>query len=689
MKWSENMKSIRLKLTLMFACCIFAISMLIVGIWAVENIQYIKLNGSVNFTIDNDDLYVKNISIRENMEDEPHTVDYFLPGFINNEFNMALGEVDATGQIGLYFDIINRTEDRYVASSEITEELASKGVKVEVSGEIAPGEIDKDITGETDGTIALTISTSNNTTIDLSEITVMLGVSFSITLGDYDYGQLTLSTTEASQGQEVDLSYMLEVYNDYVCDIDRLYYVTEKDGVEHEIDGSKNEYSFTMPNDNVTIGIEQVQKETFDIYEYENKNQYVNYLDETMVLPNEVVIPRTYSKIEEGQEYIETLEVDLTQEVTEEMQNKVMALENFTFFLNDGTTIEFANIEEWQNYMSDNNISEEDYPILKFQTISTGEGARNISLTLPDGDDAESIIVRIVVLMAGPLIFPEIVDLIELDGTEFLNTNLASYVNNGGDTSQLSTIRFNDYGNLICYSGEDYKIDSVKLSPMFTGSLDYLLGSTTDIGALFETYGENVEKVVIPSSITDLGNAAFGNLTNATFNFEDINTLKNIGAGAFANCTKLESIIVPEGQTILGNLYDSGMFSGCTSLKEVILPESLVSIETNCFENCTSLTSITIPKNVTNIDGGDDSAFSGCTNLTTVTIECGFIFENATNSGGSTNHGYDANLFVHATMVRVLASLIDEQDLTSTYLNNTANFTRVKDGDYYIYTKVV
>ena len=686
MKWSENMKSIRLKLTLMFACCIFAISMLIVGIWAVENIQYIKLNGSVNFTIDNDDLYVKNISIRENMEDEPHTVDYFLPGFINNEFNMALGEVDATGQIGLYFDIINRTEDRYVASSEITEELASKGVKVEVSGEIAPGEIDKDITGETDGTIALTISTSNNTTIDLSEITVMLGVSFSITLGDYDYGQLTLSTTEASQGQEVDLSYMLEVYNDYVCDIDRLYYVTEKDGVEHEIDGSKNEYSFTMPNDNVTIGVEQVQKETFDIYEYENKNQYVNYLDENMVLPNEVVIPRTYSKIEEGQEYIETLEVE-TQEVTEEMQNKLMALENFTFFLNDGTTIEFANFEEWQNYMSDNNISEEDYPILKFQTISTGEGARNISLTLPDGDDAESIIVRIVVLMAGPLIFPEIVDLIELDGTEFLNTNLASYENNGGDTSQLSTIRFNDYGNLICYSGEDYKIDSVKLLPMLSGTLDHLLSS--DTGPSLETYGENVEKVVVPSSITDLGNVAFSNLTNATFEFEDINTLKNIGAGAFANCTKLESIKVPEGQTILGSLYDSGMFSGCTSLKEVILPESLVSIETNCFENCTSLTSITIPKNVTNIDGGDDSAFSGCTNLTTVTIECGFIFENATNSGGSTNHGYDANLFVHATTVRVLASLIDEQDLTSTYLNNTANFTRVKDGDYYIYTKVV
>ena len=373
----------------------------------------------------------------------------------------------------------------------------------------------------------------------------------------------------------------------------------------------------------------------------------------------------------------------MTQEVTEEMQNKVMALENFTFFLNDGTTIEFANIEEWQNYMSDNNISEEDYPILKFQTISNGEGARNISLTLPDGDDAESIIVRIVVLMAGPLIFPEIVDLIELDGTEFLNTNLASYVNNGGDTSQLSTIRFNDYGNLICYSGEDYKIDSVKLFPTFTGTVDDLLTMEEP------TISGNVEKVVIPSSITDLGNGAFSNFTNATFEFEDINTLKNIGAGAFANCTKLESIKVPEGQTILGGIFSIGMFSGCTNLKEVILPESLVSIGVNCFENCTSLTSITIPKNVTNIDGGDDSAFSGCTNLTTVTIESGFIFENATNSGGSTNHGYDANLFRYATTVRVLASLIDEQGLTSTYLNNTANFTRVKDGDYYIYTKVV
>jgi len=82
---------------------------------------------------------------------------------------------------------------------------------------------------------------------------------------------------------------------------------------------------------------------------------------------------------------------------------------------------------------------------------------------------------------------------------------------------------------------------------------------------------------------------------------------------AFAFCTALQGIIIPEGIT-KSNLF---AFRNCTSLSNVSLPSTYTEINQCDFYTCTSLTSITIPASVTLISY---SAFEGCSNLENITF---------------------------------------------------------------------
>ncbi len=92
----------------------------------------------------------------------------------------------------------------------------------------------------------------------------------------------------------------------------------------------------------------------------------------------------------------------------------------------------------------------------------------------------------------------------------------------------------------------------------------------------------------------------------------------SIGECSFYNCTRLESVTIPDSVTSIG----SCAFEKCISLTSVTIPAGVTSIETCTFDDCTSLTSITIPNSVTSIGG---SAFSDCTSLTSVKIPDGVI----------------------------------------------------------------
>ena len=116
----------------------------------------------------------------------------------------------------------------------------------------------------------------------------------------------------------------------------------------------------------------------------------------------------------------------------------------------------------------------------------------------------------------------------------------------------------------------------------------------------------------IQSTVANIGDWAFANCTGMT----DVtipNSVTNIGEGAFCSCTGLTGVTVPTSVTSIG----IWAFSECTGLTSVTIPSSITSIEEGTFLRCTGLTSVTIPTSVTSIG---QEAFSSCTSLTGVVI---------------------------------------------------------------------
>lgn len=89
------------------------------------------------------------------------------------------------------------------------------------------------------------------------------------------------------------------------------------------------------------------------------------------------------------------------------------------------------------------------------------------------------------------------------------------------------------------------------------------------------------------------------------------NTVKQIGAGAFYNNTKITSVTIPASVSGIG----MRAFAGCTALKSVALPSNLTLIDKEAFSTCKAITSIEIPASVSVIG---ESAFISCEKLKTV-----------------------------------------------------------------------
>ncbi len=93
---------------------------------------------------------------------------------------------------------------------------------------------------------------------------------------------------------------------------------------------------------------------------------------------------------------------------------------------------------------------------------------------------------------------------------------------------------------------------------------------------------------------------------------------------AFQNCTKLTSIVIPDGVTSIGEKA----FYGCTNLTKVTIPGSVTSIESSAFYGCSRLTDIAIPDSVTIIG---KSAFANCDSLQYDEYDNGLYLGNSMN----------------------------------------------------------
>ncbi len=97
----------------------------------------------------------------------------------------------------------------------------------------------------------------------------------------------------------------------------------------------------------------------------------------------------------------------------------------------------------------------------------------------------------------------------------------------------------------------------------------------------------SLTSVVIPDSVTSIGNEAFSlcsRLTSVVIG----NNVKSIGDEAFSGCARLTSIVIPDGVTSIG----VEAFSFCQSLTSIVIPDTITSIGVGAFEGCPKLVEV-------------------------------------------------------------------------------------------------
>ena len=126
-----------------------------------------------------------------------------------------------------------------------------------------------------------------------------------------------------------------------------------------------------------------------------------------------------------------------------------------------------------------------------------------------------------------------------------------------------------------------------------------------------ETYRTALKRVVLPSTVTKIGNKAFYQCVNLT-DFELPKGLTSLGSEAFYNCRSLKSVDIPEGITTIPEYA----FSGNTALGSVTFSPKLEEIGTYAFGDC-GIEKINLPPRLKSIS---DYAFRGCNKLTELHI---------------------------------------------------------------------
>ena len=106
-------------------------------------------------------------------------------------------------------------------------------------------------------------------------------------------------------------------------------------------------------------------------------------------------------------------------------------------------------------------------------------------------------------------------------------------------------------------------------------------------------YGcSNVECIVIGEDVVGIGERAFYQCVNLdSIEYIGLPPIGAVGAYAFAGCSKLQTISIPQGVKTIGDYA----FAGCSKLKTIIIPNSVESMGRALMFGCSSLEELHIP----------------------------------------------------------------------------------------------
>ncbi len=130
-----------------------------------------------------------------------------------------------------------------------------------------------------------------------------------------------------------------------------------------------------------------------------------------------------------------------------------------------------------------------------------------------------------------------------------------------------------------------------------------LMSAGDNLGLMDEATGS----IIIPQSVTKIGEGAFSNLEGLR-TIVIPGTVKEIARNAFSNNKDIEKVEINNG---LERICDRAFYN-CANLQAITLPDSIIDIGSECFRYCYKLDNVKLPENLTTIK---TLTFYGCSNL--------------------------------------------------------------------------
>ncbi len=146
----------------------------------------------------------------------------------------------------------------------------------------------------------------------------------------------------------------------------------------------------------------------------------------------------------------------------------------------------------------------------------------------------------------------------------------------------------------------------------------------TSLGSYAFASCTKVTKVTLPEGLLVVGRAAFyGCSALETLVLPD--SVESLGYQAFYNCSKLSSLHLPASWNACpsyngsssGYNYQGNLFVGCKALTEVVLPDGMTTIPSYAFYNAKYIKTIQLPETLVDLGA---SAFAGCNALENITL---------------------------------------------------------------------
>ena len=167
------MKSLRIKLFSAISMFVVALALLIVGVWAVGETQHINLRGNVDFTISDNNLYIKDIRFRDaGSSEQGTTIDNFIPGFVKSSFELNLGSFDVDSDFDLIIDVVNTTTTIYEVNTSFDISNGLVAVSGRIEGDGVP--LTEVSTADISGQIILNVTITSAGIVDLDQVDIPL-----------------------------------------------------------------------------------------------------------------------------------------------------------------------------------------------------------------------------------------------------------------------------------------------------------------------------------------------------------------------------------------------------------------------------------------------------------------------------------------------------------------------------------